>query len=173
MSNKGSLFTITVVLSILVAVVTPISLFSRETTTSSALGKDSIYGISKTQDKVLSDQPQSVRQTTSQNPASSVFSRKYLGKWKDPDWNAYVVLYLEGEKKLSMTYSFDDGSKVIDRYYIQKISNWKAVLKPIEDDFGEYYILDLKTSDLKLYDDYGYASSLRAIEKVSLAFLND
>ncbi|NCB66448.1 MAG: DUF1566 domain-containing protein, partial [Bacilli bacterium] len=95
----------------------------------------------------------------------------YLGNWKDNDWDADVVIYMKDKNRLSMTYSFRDGSKVVNDYYIQQILNSKAVLKRFEDYIGEYYTLDIKTSELKLYDREGYISTLRIIRKEPLEML--
>jgi uncharacterized repeat protein (TIGR02543 family) len=125
----------------------------------------------KSQNNNIETQPPIVKQDTPTLKPSEVIKEVYLGNWKDNDWDADVVIYMKDKNRLSMTYSFSDGSKVVDDYYIQQISNWKAVLKPFEDDFGEYYTLDLKTSELKLYDGDGWASTLRIIRKVPLETL--
>lgn len=123
------------------------------------------------QNNNMETQPPIVKQDTPTLKPSEDIKEVYLGNWKDNDWDADVVIYMKDKNRLSMTYSFSDGSKVVDDYYIQQISNWKAVLKPFEDDFGEYYTLDLKTSELKLYDGDGWASTLRIIRKVPLETL--
>ena len=123
------------------------------------------------QNRIIETQPPIVKQDTPTLKPSEVIKEVYLGNWKDNDWDADVVIYMKDKNRLSMTYSFSDGSKVVDDYYIQQISNWKAVLKPFEDDFGEYYTLDLKTSELKLYDGDGWASTLRIIRRVPLETL--
>lgn len=157
-------------LSLFLTIITVLSTLSgkREPVTAAPTSVNQMYN-----DSSSISQPPKEEQSTPESQPSDTTGNMYLGKWQDRDWDAEVIIYLKDNKKLSMKYVFGDGDYVADDYYIRRISDGKAVLKPFQDDFGEYYMLDIKTSELELYDKDGYASTLKPIIKVPLDILND
>ena len=102
---------------------------------------------------------------------SDRFVEKDLGRWEDPAFPADVTIRQIEENRFKLTYYFNDGSNYVEIDYIKEIKADKAKLVPVENDFGEYFLLNLNTNKMELYGTYGYDRTLNPIRKVSLEFL--
>lgn len=109
-----------------------------------------------------------------ENATPKQFEEKLLGEWRDPDVPYDPVTIIQtSENRFNLIYTFSDGSTFIEPHFIKELKNSKATLLPVEDNFGEYLILDLNTRTMELHNDYGYDRTLRPIDTIPLQFLED